>query len=37
MPIDKLSLHMNGVVILSFGGRLGVLSLIGIRLSNDAG
>jgi len=28
---------MKGIVILSFRGLLGVLSLLGIGLSNDAG
>ena len=36
-PLDKLRLDMKGVVILSFRGLLGVLSLIGLGLSNDAG
>ena len=34
---DKLSLEMKGVFIPSFRGLLGVLSLIGIGLSSDAG
>jgi hypothetical protein len=36
-PLDKLSLEMKGVGILSLRGLLGVLSLLGIGLSNNAG
>jgi hypothetical protein len=37
LPLDKLSLDMKGVIILSLRGLLGVLSLLGIGLSTDAG